>query len=140
LARENLRIFDTTFIVDLVNSDPGAVKVAEEQSRQTEPAVISAVTVHEYLLGVHLRYRDSRELGVKVASANRDLSPFEVLPLTRDVAEESARLHSSLTGAGRQIGINDVYIAATALKYGLELVTRDRRHFARIPSLRLVTY
>jgi predicted nucleic acid-binding protein len=130
-----LRIFDTTFVVDLVNSDSGAVRIAEEQAAGNSPSVISAVTVHEYLFGMRLRYGQSPELAEKLSSAARDLAPFDVLPLTREVAEESAHLQADLTSTGKQIGINDVYIGATAVKFGLELVTRNKRHFSLIPSL-----
>ena len=135
-----MRLFDTAFIVDLVNSYPGAVRIAEEQDAGNSPSVVSAVTVHEYMFGVRFRYGKSPELAEKLASAARDLAPFDVLPLTREVAEESARLHAALTAGGNQIGINDVYIGATALKFGLELVTRNGRHFSRIPSLKVKSY
>lgn len=135
-----MRIFDTTYVVDLVNSDPGAVKAAEAQVAENSPSIISAITVHEYLFGVRLRYRTSPELKDRLASAARDLAPFDALPITKEVAEKSAELHAELTTKGRQIGINDVYIAATALRFDLELVTRNRRHFARIPSLKVEGY
>lgn len=135
-----MRIFDTTFIVDLVNSDPGAVELAEKQSKEDTPAIISAITVHEYLFGVRLRYGKSPELERKLASANRDLAPFDVLPLTKDVAELSSKLHADLTAKGKQIGIKDVYIGATALRCGLDLVSRNRSHFSQIPSLKVLTY
>ena len=135
-----MRLFDTAFIVDLVNSDPGAVRIAEEQAAGNSPSVVSAITVHEYLFGVRLRYGKSPELAEKLASAVRDLAPFDVLPLTKEVAEESARLHADLTAEGKQIGINDICIGATAVKFGLELVTRNERRFSRIPSLKVNTY
>jgi predicted nucleic acid-binding protein len=89
---------------------------------------------------VRFRYGKSPEQAEKLASAARDLAPFDVLPLTREVAEESARLHAALTAAGRHVGINDVYIGATAVKFGLELVTRNKSHFSRIPSLKVKGY
>lgn len=135
-----MRLFDTAFLVDLVNSDQGAVKVAEDVKEEGTASAISAITVHEYLFGVHLRYGGSSELNLKLASAARDLMPFEVIPLTKEVAELSAELHGALVKKGTPIGINDVYIAATALKFGLDLVSRNRRHFGRIPSLTLQTY
>ena len=135
-----MRLFDTTFVVDLVNSDPGAVRIAEEQAAGNSPSVVSAVTIHEYLFGVRFRYGTSPDLAEKLASAARDLAPFDVLPVTKEVAEESARLHADLTAEGNQIGINDVYIGSTALRFGLELVTRNDRHFSRIPSLKVKSY
>lgn len=37
------------------------------------------------------------------------------------------------------IGIQDCWIAATALSYGLELVTHNPRDFANIPGLAIIT-
>ncbi len=136
-----MRLFDTTFIVDLVNTDPGASDFAAKVDGENSVATISVVTVHEYLFGVYFRYgRERSKLGEKLASAARDLQRFEILPLTRDVAEVSSRIHSELSMTGQVIGINDIYIAATALFYNLNLVTRNTGHFSRIRGLKLESY
>ena len=135
-----MRLFDTTFVVDLVNSDPGAVRIAEEQGAGNSPTVVSAVTIDEYLFGLRFGYGTRPDLADNLDTSARDLAHFDVLPVTKEVAEESARLHADLTAAGTQIGINDVYIGATAVKFGLELVTRNDRHFSRIPSLKVKSY
>jgi predicted nucleic acid-binding protein len=79
-------------------------------------------------------------LNEKLESARNELSRFEVIPLTKEVAETSSELHAGLAKSGRQIGINDIYIAATALRYGLTLVTRNRAHFGRVTGLKLDLY
>ncbi len=136
-----MRLFDTTFIVDLVNSDSGAARLASKVDQEGSFAAISAVSVHEYLFGVYFRYRsDGDRLKGKLASAENDLRRFEVLPFTKEVAEVSSNLHADLVKGGRQLGINDVYIAATAIRYNLTLLTRDKAHFERISKLRVETY
>jgi predicted nucleic acid-binding protein len=40
-----------------------------------------------------------------------------------------------LSSAGRPLADADLQIAATAIRYGLELVTGNVRHFGRIPGL-----
>ncbi len=136
-----MRLFDTTFLVDLVNTDTGAAKLARTVDDENSVATISAVTAHEYLFGVHFRYgRDSSRLKEKLTSAARDLERFEILPLTREVVEVSSRVHSELALAGQLIGINGIYIAATALNYNLSLVTRNLGHFRRIRGLKLEDY
>ena len=136
-----MRLFDTTFIVDLVNSEAGAVRLAKVVDEEASLASISAVSVHEYLFGVYLKYqKDDDALKEKLASAQNDLGRFEVIPLTREVAEVSCNIHAKLANEGKQIGINDICIAATALRYDLNLVTRNKTHFGRIPKLRLENY
>jgi tRNA(fMet)-specific endonuclease VapC len=136
-----LRLFDTGFIVDLVNADKGAIELAKTVDEETSLAAVSAISVHEYLFGIHFRYqRDEVELKSKLAYARNDLDRFEVVPVTREVAEISSRIQAGLATAGSQIGINDIYIAATAVRYGLSLVTRNIRHFKRVPDLKIETY
>ena len=76
----------------------------------------------------------------KLDSAERDLSRFEPVPLTPEITRLSAGMHAELTRSGKLIGINDIYIAATAIRYDLTLVTRDKVHFRRIPRLNFETY
>jgi predicted nucleic acid-binding protein len=57
------------------------------------------------------------------------------MPLNDPVMERFARLRSDLRSQGQLIPDFDILIAATALEYNLTLVTRNLRHFQRIPSL-----
>ncbi len=58
-----MRLFDTSFLINLVNNQTGAVEKARQADKEDDPAAISAITVHEYLLGVHLEYYESKRLG-----------------------------------------------------------------------------
>ncbi len=124
-----------------MNADEGAARLASRVDEENSFAALSVVTAHEYLLGVHLRFRrDTARLSEKLSSAKRDLERFEILPLTPEVAEVSSRVHSDLALAGQLIGVNDIYIAATALNFKLKLVTRDLSHFRRIDGLKIEGY
>lgn len=136
-----MRLFDTSFLVDLVNADAGATRLAKAVDETGSPAYISVVSIHEYLFGVYLKYHSREEqLNEHLTSADRDLSRFEPIPLTTEITRLSSRLQAELTNSGRTIGINDLYIAATALRFNFALVTRDKAHFRRIPKLQLESY
>jgi toxin FitB len=62
----------------------------------------------------------------------RLLAPFRELEVTRDVAERAGRIV-------REFGtrLPDALIAATALEYGLSLVSRNRKDFEPIRGLRI---
>jgi predicted nucleic acid-binding protein len=45
-----------------------------------------------------------------------------------------------LKTVGAHIGDNDIWISATAQAYGLPLVSRNTRHFARVTNLQVVAY
>lgn len=49
-------------------------------------------------------------------------------------------LSRPLRVAGRLIGSNDLWIAATSLRYGLPLVGANVEHFRRVEALQVVSY
>lgn len=68
------------------------------------------------------------------------LGMFTVLEIDERVAWHASRIARLLKGTGRHIGDNDVWIAATALTYGLPLVSCNAKHFSRVPGLDLRPY
>jgi len=58
-----------------------------------------------------------------------------VLPLTRTIMKRFARIRGQLRHQGRTVQDPDLLIAATALTHGMTLVTRNLRHFQRVPDL-----
>lgn len=89
---------------------------------------ISALTVGEIRRGIErARYRDDR---VKVAFLEQwlpdVLAGFQVLPVDSAVADRWGRL-----GIPDPVPLVDGLIAATALEYGLTVVTRNVRDFRR---------
>ena len=46
-------------------------------------------------------------------------------------------LQAALLKIGISIGVNDAMIAAHALSIGCVLVTNNRKHFSRIPGLKI---
>ena len=60
------------------------------------------------------------------------LAPFREITVDRAIAERAGRLRR-----GSAMRTPDALIAATAIEHGLELVTRNRRDFDGIPSLRV---
>jgi predicted nucleic acid-binding protein len=60
-----------------------------------------------------------------------------LLPLNRAILERFGVVRGDLTRRGLTIGDFDILSAATALHHNLTLMTRNRRHFARIANLRL---
>ena len=65
------------------------------------------------------------------------LSAYHSLTLDDPVMERFAELRAFLRRRGQLIPDFDLLIAATALHYGLTLLTFNRRDFERIPELQL---
>ena len=63
-----------------------------------------------------------------------------MLPLTDDIIAQAANVYADLYRDGHLISDADILIAATALVYGLILVTENQAHFQRIHNLRLASW
>ena len=67
------------------------------------------------------------------------LAMVTILDLSVEIMAVFAELRFELRQKGRLIGDIDTLVAATALTHDLTLITRNIRHFERVPSLRLLT-
>jgi predicted nucleic acid-binding protein len=88
-----------------------------------QEAAVSVVTLAELLAGV-LAARDTETRARRMSTLDV-LSDIEVLPVDADVARVWAQLRVSLAEAGRRINVNDLWIAATAARHRLPVVSQD---------------
>jgi len=65
------------------------------------------------------------------------LAPFPILDLNEPIMERFAEIRSLLRRRGEIISDFDILIGATALFYDLTVLTYNKRHFKRIPDLKL---
>ncbi len=107
-----------------------------KQIRHTTPESIASAD----LAFIIRQLGDKDLLKEKLEAAEKDLMPFMVLPLTKEIAMESAKIQATLERWGRTIGINDVYIAATAMVNKASLVTRNDSHFDQVEGLLVEKY
>lgn len=125
-------LLDTNICIFIIRSRPPAVR-ARFEALQPGEVGISAVTEAELLYGAHKSGRTEHNL-----AAVLDFSAqMEIVPFDSQVTDGYARLRAHLERLGTPIGPLDLQIAATALAYGLPLVTNDTREFERVPDLRL---
>ncbi|MGI0019131.1 MAG: type II toxin-antitoxin system VapC family toxin [Nitrososphaera sp.] len=122
---------DTDFLIDLSNREEKALEKLKEIREKGDTVYTTTISIGEYYTGA---YR-SRDREVRVAKAREFLKAF--VPLTAD--HESARLWGQLSAElkSNTIGDLDLLIASTALSNKQVLVTRNRRHFERVPGLQV---
>lgn len=108
----------------------------DETRHEGVPLVISAIAVHELIHGVST----SRQPAENAALLERYLRDFETIDFTPEDAASSGRLGAELRAAGTPIGDIDTLIAGQAVARGWTLVTRNVRHFGRVPGLRLIDW
>jgi tRNA(fMet)-specific endonuclease VapC len=123
-------LIDSDWVVDYLKGLDTATALLN--SLEPDGLAISIITFGEVLEGILFgRDRARHEAGFR-----RLLRRADVLPLSRAVMARFARTRGELRSRGQVIGDMDLLIAATALEYDLTLVTRNRRHFDRVPGLR----
>lgn len=102
--------------------------------RQQDEFFLSVVTASELLHGVH-RAVQSGIRAKRSALVEALLERFSLLPIDLTTARAHAQLWAELTVAGKMIGPNDLWLAATCLAHGLTMVTANVREFSRVPGL-----
>ena len=80
----------------------------------------------ELLAGIEAAASPARQAALLVWYKRTVNEVTEVLPVTSAVAEQYARIYSTLRKAGTPISSNDMWIAAIALAHDLIVVTADR--------------
>jgi len=127
-------ILETSFLVDLerelIAECPGPAHLFL-QSHENQKLHITFTIAGELAAGPRMSER---------ARWDRSVAPFEVLQCTPEVSWRYGRLYRYLKENGLLIDANDLWIAATALAFGMPVVTRNERHFGRVPELDVIGY
>ena len=126
------RCLDTTFLSDLIRSDPNAIGLARKWAGEGDRLATTAVNWFEVELGIALERSKSRRR--KLAEAWTKLSSsLDCGLLTRPAAETAASRQAELLARGRPAPFRDLFVAAIALSEGYEVVvTKDKAAFDRI--------
>jgi tRNA(fMet)-specific endonuclease VapC len=125
---------DTSFIVDLIRRDRGALQRYSGFEKQKISLSTSAITAMELFKGAYVSGNTTSLVKVRTI-----LELFTVLPVDESIYEAFGRISASLFITGSPIGDFDEVIAAIALCNDGEIITRDR-HFEKIPHLRVIGY
>jgi len=125
-------LFDTSFFIDLAGragARSRAAALSFLEAHPDAPLYTSRVCWAELAEGVSA-----------AAAVNELLAEYSIIEIDEDVAWHTSRAARMLKAAGKHIGDNDCWIAGTALSKGLGLVTRNIRHFSRLPALECIQY
>lgn len=129
-------LVDTDWVADYPKGYRAAVRLLNQLARLAPDGMaISLVTFAEISGGILY----GREVATNRLAFRQFLRGARVLPLNRMVPTTFATVRGQLRQqrAAVQHRALDLLIAATALTYDLELLTRNTRDFADVPGLRL---
>ena len=119
-------VADTDVLIDfLAGHEPAAGRVALEIERAQLRT--TAVTRVELLVGARTN-RQLRDIQLL-------LGAIPTLPLDEPAADRAAEVKRHLDRQGVSIGMADALIAGIVLAHDAILLTRNARHFGRVPGL-----
>lgn len=96
---------------------------------------VSIISLAELYEGV-ARAKDSERAEQQVRSF---LTDVEVLPVDEAISRQFGNISAALRKKGFHPGDFDVLIAATAMHYGLQVLTSDKDDFSRFEGLKIIT-
>jgi tRNA(fMet)-specific endonuclease VapC len=124
-------LIDSDWLIDAAGGRSPAVQTLARLS--TDGLAVSIIAVAEIYEGAF----GTPDPDVTLTDFREFLRAYAILPLTDPIAERFAGLRAQSRPQGQLIPDMDLLIAATAMYHDLTLLTRNIRHFARIPDLRL---
>lgn len=122
-------LIDSDWLIDAFHGVPRAVDALDGIAND-KPA-ISIISVGEIFEGAW----NTPEPAEQLRSLRIFMRAYPVIPLSEPVMETFARTRAHLRRQGQMIADLDLLIAATAITHNLTLITRNRRHFERVPDL-----
>ena len=123
-----MMIADTDVLIDFLQGEqPASERIALELDQGQ--LATTAITRFELLAGA----RTARQQTI----IGQLLAALPCLPLEAQSADRAAEVRRALERQGLSIGMGDSLIAGIVLAHRGVLLTRNRRHFDRVPSLAL---
>lgn len=119
-------MLDTNIVIDFLR-DRG--EAPTKMKKITEPH-LPTVVCGELIFGASISGNPAKNMKQVTEFIQRSTIDIQNL----SVAESYAEIRKHLQAKGRPIPENGIWIAATAIAYGLKLITRDQ-HFANIDFL-----
>ncbi|MDE2933593.1 MAG: PIN domain-containing protein [Chloroflexota bacterium] len=102
---------------------------------QGRVAALSFQSIAELLQGAFQNNWGERRVG----HLRQAIGGHVTIPFDMEMVEHFARLRAARRKAGREVGVADAWIAATALWADCPVVTHNRRDFDGIEGLQVIT-
>lgn len=127
---------DTDVLIDYLRKPSETVKLLIEKIYEGKISVYTTtVNSFEIWLGAFLAPKPE-EL---IKETEEFLSQFEILDFNYEASVEASRTMATLRKQGRTIEIKDLFVGSISKVSGMPLVTRNIKHYKRIPRLTVLT-
>jgi len=122
-------VVDTSVVIELF--DRGNTVLLEDILNRYGGLYVPWIVLYEYLYG-------HKYLGRGVEKRKRAVEKLgQIVWVTQDILAKAMEIDVELHRKGEAIPFSDILVAATAITLKAELITLDRRHYTRIPELKM---
>ncbi len=129
-------IADTSFIIDIMENEPAAVKKAAEVEAGGLAISVGSPTIFELYVGLGLSEKLEEEK-LKITSI---ITALPHLPLDSESASTAGLIYSEKTQGGKEIDPVDAMIAGIAKVHSETVITRNIKHFSGIEGVSVEAY
>tara|TARA_Y100000310_G_scaffold190615_1_gene190602 strand:+ start:10428 stop:10814 length:387 start_codon:yes stop_codon:yes gene_type:complete len=128
-----MKLLDTTFLIDLMKGKDECKKIVLNNQR----CLSTCINMYELLIGVYYKNKKpNNHLEILELFENIHMLPLEISGIMN-----SAKISAELLKSGNQVSHTDCLIAGIALSHSINtIVTRNVKHFNRIPGIKVETY
>jgi tRNA(fMet)-specific endonuclease VapC len=125
-----MKCLDTDLLVAILRGDNDAKGTLNRLDTEDRNAT-TVINAFEIFYGAN---RSSRR-AQNIENAKSLLQRLEILPFSPQAAERAGELLAQLTFKGEVIEYRDAMIAGIVLEEGVSIISRNKKHFARIPKI-----
>lgn len=127
-------LLDTNILSEIIKPRPALAVMRTLLLTPRRLRFASEITRYEMRFGARLR----GDGGMLWSRIERDVLPVVAwLPLDAAVALAAADIGAALRRSGQPLEMTDLWLAATGVVHSLTVVTRNTRHFERVPGLNI---
>ena len=123
---------DSDIIIDFLRNEKNAVRKIKELQEKDSELSTTSINSFELFKGALSSKQDSRDVLIGF------LLNLKILGFNFEASEKAAEIFEELKNKGESVDILDLMIASIAIVNNQALMTRNIKHFEKIPNLKLV--
>lgn len=122
-------LLDTSVLIDYFRKKDKTKTLWFELSEKAKSFAVSTITQYEIYSGAPAN---------QIEMWDEFFKPLTILPFDSKAALISAKIRGELKRINKQIGAEDLFIAATAISKNIPCATLNKKHFERVSDLQLI--
>lgn len=127
---------DTDFIVSLLRENKDALRKFEELEKVQAIMTVSSITAAELVKGAY----NSMDPDKEISRVMEYLESLYVLDFDFQCAKTFGRIWNDLKKRGKMINEFDILLASTIINNDEVLLTKNIKHFEKIPELKIKSW